>query len=51
MFVPSTNNKHAMNKTEKAQARITKMDLMRRASYCPEARAELRAIYATQAKK
>jgi hypothetical protein len=40
-----------MNKTEKTQARIAKMDLMRRAYYCPEARAELRAMYAAQAKK
>ena len=40
-----------MTKSERTQARIAKMDLMRRASYCPEARAELRAIYSAQAKK
>ena len=40
-----------MKKAEITKARIAKMDLMRRAHYCPEARAALRAIYAAEAKK
>jgi hypothetical protein len=42
---------HAMNATttrKVSAAKITKMDLMRRAYYCPEARAALRAIYAAK---
>jgi hypothetical protein len=45
---PINEQQHAMNPntTRKVSAaKIAKMDLMRRASYCPEARAALRAIY------
>lgn len=37
--------------TAKATKKAIKMDLIRKAYYCEEARAALRAIYASEAKK
>ena len=39
------------NTHNNTKARIAKMELMRRAHYCPEARAALRAIYEKGVKK